>query len=92
MTEDEARTKICHRTLGLTYKNPCIVGLCMAWQPVPEDTKIVKNKQVDAYKSVGYRVKEVHAITFTTMARGGNNEGYCADLRIDSSQTIITER
>lgn len=38
MTEDEAREKICHRTLGMTIAtnairpSNCIASACMAWR------------------------------------------------------------
>lgn len=32
MTEDEARKKMCHRTLGTTEQAHCIASDCMAWR------------------------------------------------------------
>lgn len=57
MTEDEAKTKACHKTLapvhdvmgGVTYASaPCIASACMAWRWVPGRDAALFHADVDA--------------------------------------------
>ncbi len=66
MTEDEAKTKICHKTLGATviageanfYPAACIASECMAW--LKTDNECVNPAQppgsleTPVYKPAGY--------------------------------------